>query len=120
MNIVEALDGLGDYQKCASGLAECNDEQPCGMHDTWKALRSRIIEYLEQTSIADLATGAGARSAARWPNRAAARPRSREEEVAGPCEWPARRQRWAIPSWSPWWSSRPRGASAPTTSTRGC
>jgi DNA-binding IscR family transcriptional regulator len=25
------------------------------MHDTWKALRSRIMEYLEHTSIEDLA-----------------------------------------------------------------
>lgn len=55
LNIVEALDGLADYQRCASGLAECNDEQPCGMHDSWKALRSRIMEYLEHTSIADVA-----------------------------------------------------------------
>lgn len=56
LNIVEALDGLADYQKCASGLAECNDEQACGMHDSWKALRSRIMEYLEHTSIADVAS----------------------------------------------------------------
>jgi Rrf2 family iron-sulfur cluster assembly transcriptional regulator len=54
LNIVDALDGLADYQKCASGLAECNDEMPCGMHDSWKALRERIIEYLESTSIADV------------------------------------------------------------------
>jgi DNA-binding IscR family transcriptional regulator len=25
------------------------------MHDSWKALRSRIMEYLEKTTIADLA-----------------------------------------------------------------
>lgn len=55
LNLVEALDGLSDYNKCASGLAECNDEQPCGMHDSWKALRSRIIDYLEKTTIADVA-----------------------------------------------------------------
>ena len=56
MHIVQALDGLEDYEKCASGLAECNDEQPCGMHDAWTALRKRIIEYLERTSIADIQT----------------------------------------------------------------
>jgi len=55
MNIAEALDGLNDYEKCASGLSECNDDQPCGMHDSWKALRSRIIDYLEHTSIAAIA-----------------------------------------------------------------
>jgi Rrf2 family iron-sulfur cluster assembly transcriptional regulator len=54
MDIVSALDGLNDYEKCASGLAECNDDAPCGMHDSWKALRSRIIEYLERTSIATI------------------------------------------------------------------
>ncbi len=55
VQIVEALDGLTEYQKCVSGLAECTDDAPCGMHDSWKALRSRIMEYLEQTTIADLA-----------------------------------------------------------------
>jgi len=43
------------HQPSMSGLAECDDKQPCGMHDSWKALRSRIIEYLEKTSIADVA-----------------------------------------------------------------
>ncbi len=54
MDIVQALDGLADYEKCASGLSECNDEMPCGMHDAWHALRSRIIDYLKDTSIADI------------------------------------------------------------------
>ncbi len=54
VQIVESLDGLTEYQKCVSGLAECTDDAPCGMHDSWKALRSRIMEYLEQTTIADL------------------------------------------------------------------
>jgi Rrf2 family iron-sulfur cluster assembly transcriptional regulator len=55
VQLVEALDGLTDYQKCVSGLAECTDDAPCGMHDSWKALRSRIMDYLEKTTIADLA-----------------------------------------------------------------
>lgn len=55
LNIVEALDGLSEYEKCASGLAECNDQMACGMHDSWTALRSRIIDYLEHTTIADVA-----------------------------------------------------------------
>jgi Rrf2 family transcriptional regulator, iron-sulfur cluster assembly transcription factor len=55
MQIVDALDGLTDYHKCPTGLAECTDTAPCGMHDTWKGLRSRIMEYLDRTTIADLA-----------------------------------------------------------------
>jgi Rrf2 family protein len=54
IDIVDAVDGLSDYQRCISGLAECNDAAPCGLHDSWIALKSRIIEYLEGTSIADV------------------------------------------------------------------
>jgi len=54
LDIVEAMDGVEDYEKCASGLSECNDQMPCGMHDSWVALRSRIMDYLKHTSIADI------------------------------------------------------------------
>lgn len=55
LRIVAALDGLEDFERCIGGRAECNDRADCGMHDSWKALRSRIMEFLEGTSIADLA-----------------------------------------------------------------
>jgi Rrf2 family protein len=55
LDIVEALDGLAPYQQCASGLSECSDEMPCAMHDSWMALRSRIMDYLGKNTIADLA-----------------------------------------------------------------
>ncbi len=53
--IVEAVDGVGRYDRCIGGSAECNDRVACGMHDSWMPLRSRIIEYLEGTSVANLA-----------------------------------------------------------------
>jgi Rrf2 family iron-sulfur cluster assembly transcriptional regulator len=75
MDIVEALDGLAGYENCACGLAECNDHMPCGMHDSWKALRSRIIGYLEETSIAEItmALEEKRRALARRRRRAAAK-----------------------------------------------
>lgn len=57
LNIVDAVDGLADFERCPAGMAECNDQAPCGMHDSWKALRNRIMEYLERTTILDLAKG---------------------------------------------------------------
>lgn len=54
LDIVEALDGLAAYQKCASGLSDCNDDMPCSMHDSWVALRGRIMDYLGRNTIADL------------------------------------------------------------------
>src|SRR5258708_6823757 len=55
LDIVEALDGLAEYEKCAAGLAECTDDTACPLHDSWKALRSRIMDYLGRNTIADLA-----------------------------------------------------------------
>jgi len=55
LDIVEALDGLAPYQQCAAGLSECSEVMPCPLHDRWSALRSRIMDYLEQNTIADLA-----------------------------------------------------------------
>lgn len=57
LKIVDAVDGLTDFDRCPGGLAVCSDTAPCGMHDSWKALRSRIMEYLECTTIEDLAKG---------------------------------------------------------------
>lgn len=55
VQIVESVDGLQDYNRCPAGLAECNDQAPCGMHDSWKGLRTLIMNYLEQTTIEDVA-----------------------------------------------------------------
>jgi Rrf2 family protein len=55
LEIVDAIDGLAEYERCPSGITECNDEAPCGMHESWKELRSRIIGYLEGTTISDVA-----------------------------------------------------------------
>jgi Rrf2 family transcriptional regulator, iron-sulfur cluster assembly transcription factor len=55
MKIVDAVDGAGRYDGCIGGSVECNDRVACGMHDSWMELRSRIIDYLEGTSVANLA-----------------------------------------------------------------
>jgi DNA-binding IscR family transcriptional regulator len=55
LRIVEAVDGAGRFERCIGGSPECNDRALCAMHDSWKGLRSRIIEYLGGTSVADLA-----------------------------------------------------------------
>ena len=59
LKIVEAVDGAGRYDGCIGGSPECHARVACGMHDSWTALRSRIIEYLGGTTIADLANALG-------------------------------------------------------------
>jgi Rrf2 family protein len=59
LRIVEAVDGAGCLDRCIGGSPECNDRAACPMHDSWSALRSRIIGYLGGTSAADLAKALG-------------------------------------------------------------
>jgi Rrf2 family protein len=59
LKVVEAVDGAGRYQRCIAGNAECNDRVLCSMHDSWMPLRSHIVEWLSETSIADLAKSLG-------------------------------------------------------------
>jgi Rrf2 family transcriptional regulator, iron-sulfur cluster assembly transcription factor len=59
LKVIEAVDGAGRYQRCIAGAQECNDRALCSMHDSWVPVRSRIVEYLQGTSIADLAKSLG-------------------------------------------------------------
>jgi len=58
LHIVDAVDGIQDYERCLGGMTECNDDAPCGMHDSWKHMRRQILAYLEETSIAAVAESA--------------------------------------------------------------
>ncbi len=55
LDIVDAVDGIAGYKRCLGGMTECNDQAACGLHDSWKLMRSSILEYLERTSVADVA-----------------------------------------------------------------
>ncbi len=54
-DIYQAVDGTQYLEACAVGLAKCSDEMPCPLHDRWKPIRERIRQYLEATSLADMA-----------------------------------------------------------------
>lgn len=55
LDIVDAIDGVAWYDRCAVGLAECNDEIPCPLHESWKAVREHVIGYLLDQTLTDLA-----------------------------------------------------------------
>jgi Rrf2 family transcriptional regulator, iron-sulfur cluster assembly transcription factor len=54
LDIVQALDGIACYEQCAMGLVECSEEHPCPMHEVWKDMRFRILDYLRSNTIGDL------------------------------------------------------------------
>jgi Rrf2 family protein len=54
-DIVEVIDGNSLYVKCGLGLSECNDEQPCPIHNNYKLIRNGLIEMHCNSTIEKLA-----------------------------------------------------------------
>jgi Rrf2 family iron-sulfur cluster assembly transcriptional regulator len=54
-HIVEALDGPQLLDGCVVGLEKCNDQMPCAQHDLFKPIRQRLRDYLDHTTLSDLA-----------------------------------------------------------------
>jgi len=55
LEVVSSVDGDEGFTRCAVGLEECSDSSPCPIHDTWKPMRTEILDYMERMSLADLA-----------------------------------------------------------------
>jgi len=62
-HIKKAVDGVNDLEECAVGLARCNDQVPCPLHDTFQPLRQQIKQYLRETTLADMARAVEAKRA---------------------------------------------------------
>lgn len=71
-SVVFATDGTDFTGHCVLGLPNCGDENACPLHDTWKEIRTRMTNMMEQTTLADLA-----RVAVRRQARAKKKPASR-------------------------------------------
>jgi Rrf2 family iron-sulfur cluster assembly transcriptional regulator len=63
IDIVEAVDGLNNFNACAGGLPECTTAKACTLCDRWKPVHSRIMVFLGKTSIGDLARDAKKKAA---------------------------------------------------------
>lgn len=55
-HIVKAIDGDQVYRGCGLGLAECNEDKPCPVHNQFKQIRDELKDMLESTSMDDLTT----------------------------------------------------------------
>lgn len=54
IKVVEAIDGLGAFQKCALGLHHCSGTQPCPLHYQVKEYRDNLLKVLTEQKIDDL------------------------------------------------------------------
>ncbi|TFG66054.1 MAG: Rrf2 family transcriptional regulator [Gemmatimonadales bacterium] len=55
LEIQRIMDGAGNLDRCAVGLAACNEFAPCPLHDQFMPLRKAIRAYLEETTLAEMA-----------------------------------------------------------------
>lgn len=54
LDIVEAIDGLTQFEECALGWKTCQDDKPCPLHNSWKDMRLSLKDYLSRTPVAAL------------------------------------------------------------------
>ena len=55
-DIVAAIDGRRQFDKCVVGLGECDDRQSCPLHNRWVLVRKRIKSCLTQTTLDDMSS----------------------------------------------------------------
>jgi len=53
--VVRAIDGQQAFQSCIFGLQSCDGTKNCPIHPVWCRIRDQIINFLENTTVADLA-----------------------------------------------------------------
>lgn len=55
LEIVEKIEGPVINQKCVTGLKECDEKNPCPLHDEWDALRNRIYNLISSKTVEEVA-----------------------------------------------------------------
>lgn len=53
--VIEAIDGNGVFKDCGLGLRDCNEKNPCPIHNQFKPIREQLNKIFFSTSIEDLA-----------------------------------------------------------------
>lgn len=54
-DIVAEVDGVEGLSACVIGMARCDDNQPCPQHDLWKPIRHQLKDYLQRTTLEQMA-----------------------------------------------------------------
>jgi len=55
IDVVRAIDGDTLFSGCGLGLKHCSEEEPCPLHDKFKAIRNNLKKMMEQTNIDEMA-----------------------------------------------------------------
>lgn len=55
--ILEAVDGPDILERCIFWTEGCDDDNPCPLHDSWKALKPLIRKAMDRTTLEDVTLG---------------------------------------------------------------
>jgi len=54
-DIVEAIDGFDAIRRrCVLGLDECQDEEPCPLHESWKTFRETFLDGVSELTLENM------------------------------------------------------------------
>lgn len=54
LDVIEAIDGTPFFTRCFLGIEGCGHIEPCPFHGFWSQERSKIQEWLSQTTFDDI------------------------------------------------------------------
>ncbi len=67
IEVVELFEGVKTRSDCLLGAKlHCSDHDPCSAHQAWSQVRQRYIEFLEKTTLAEIAGLDRALAGAGW------------------------------------------------------
>ncbi len=52
--IIGAVEGLENFQRCILGLPACSSENPCALHEHWMKMRENMQELIYNVTLGDL------------------------------------------------------------------
>jgi len=56
-DVVEPIENISRWSECLLRGGTCSPGHPCAVHTRWKKVREEYLQFLRQTTIADLAKG---------------------------------------------------------------
>jgi Rrf2 family transcriptional regulator, iron-sulfur cluster assembly transcription factor len=58
ISLMQIMAAMGEEEaatRCVLGMPQCNEQTPCPQHDLYKPIRQRLNDYLQTTTLADVA-----------------------------------------------------------------
>lgn len=57
MDVVEAIDGKKQFERCGLGIKQCDALHPCPIHHQFAEIRGKTLKMLRETNLKQLSTG---------------------------------------------------------------